>query len=179
MYYTNSRVLIKSTRVFFGVSHMKSRLLIFTIIIAVIISILILPAAADNHVIDISRPEGNEVVTKEIFSIFGTCVYDETTISFEYYDEEIGDYKPLKATDGKSTFKVGNGKMFGKDIKLKMGLNDIKITAYTNTKESKDEPEEFYFTITLVEDKKNSNWFQDAINWIKDGGKDESSEKKE
>lgn len=162
---------------------MKSKLLIFTIIIAVIISILILPAAADNHVVDITRPEGNEVVTKEIFSIFGTCVYDETTISFEYFDEEAGDYKPLKTTGGNSTFKVGSGKMFGKDIKLKMGPNDIRITAYTNTKESKADPEIFDFTITLVEEKKNGNWFQDAINWIKDGGKDsvkdESSEKKD
>lgn len=159
-------------------NHMKSKLLIFTIIIAVMLSILILPAAADNHVIDISRPEGNEVVTKEIFSIFGTCVYDETTISFEYLDE-AGEYKPLKATDGNSTFKVGSGKMFGKDIKLKKGENVIKITAYTNTKESKEDPEILDFTITFVEDKKNSNWFQDAINWIKDGGKDESSEKKD
>ncbi len=162
---------------------MKSRLLIFTIIIAVALSILILPATADNHVIDISRPEGNEVVTKEIFSIFGTCVYDETTISFEYFDEEADDYKPLKATDGKSTFKVGSGKMFGKDIKLKKGENVIKITAYTNTKESKEDPQILDFTITFVEDKKNSNWLQDAINWIQDGGKDdrkdESSEKKD
>ncbi len=161
---------------------MKSKLLIFTIIIAVILSVLILPAAADDHVIDISRPEGNEVVTKEIFSIFGTCVYDETTISFEYLeksDDGSEVYKPLKATDGNSTFKVGSGKMFGKDIKLKKGENVIKITAYTNTKESKENPQILDFTITFVEDKKNSNWFQDAINWIKDGGKDESSEKKD
>lgn len=163
-------------------NHMKSKLLIFTIIIAVILSVLILPAAADDHVIDISRPEGNEVVTKEIFSIFGTCVYDETTISFEYLeksDDGSEVYKPLKATDGNSTFKVGSGKMFGKDIKLKKGENVIKITAYTNTKESKENPQILDFTITFVEDKKNSNWFQDAINWIKDGGKDESSEKKD
>ncbi|MDF2881138.1 MAG: hypothetical protein K0R54_1695 [Clostridiaceae bacterium] len=157
---------------------MKSKLLIFTIIIAVMISICALPAFAAVDVVEITRPEGNEVVTKDLFSIFGTCIYDETTISFEYFDQDAGDYKPLKATDGSSTFKVGSGKMFGKDIKLKYkGDNDIKITAYTNTKESKDDPQILTYTITLGEDNKNnSNWFEKALDWIT-GSKD--SNKKE
>ncbi|WP_027631106.1 hypothetical protein [Ruminiclostridium cellobioparum] len=149
---------------------MKSKLLTFTIIVCAMLSIFFIPvfAADDNHVVDISRPEGDEVVTKQVFSIFGTCIYDETTISFEYYDNEAGDYKPLKTTDGVSTFKVGNGKMFGKDIRLKKGPNDIKITAYT--KETKNSPEEFYYTITFGEAKKSGDWFEKAIDWITNPG---------
>lgn len=130
------------------------------------LSVFILPVSAEVvHVVDITRPDGNEIVDKEIFSIFGTCVYDETTISLEYLDDETGEYKPLKATDGKSTFNVGNGKMFGKDIKLKKGPNEIRIIAHTNTKESKAEPETFEFTITYSEEKKNSA--NDVFDWMK------------
>lgn len=155
---------------------MKAKLLIFTIITTVLISIFALPAFATIDVVDITRPEGDEVVTKEIFSIFGTCIYDETTISFEYYDTDAGDYKPLKTTDGYSTFKVGSGKMFGKDIKLKYkGDNEIKITAYTNTKDSKEDPQIMTYIITRGEEKKDSNWFEKALDWIT-GGKDSKNE---
>ena len=103
-----------------------------------------------------------------MFSIFGTCIYDETTIKFEYLDADTGDYKPLKTVDGVSTFNVGSGKMFGKDIKLKKGPNDIKITAYT--KQTKDEPEEFYYTITFGDGNKSGDWFDKAIDWITNPG---------
>lgn len=160
-------------------NQMKSKMLTFIIIIAVMLAIFIIPAFAEVQVVDITRPEGDEVVTKETFSIFGTCIYDETTIKFEYRDTD-GDYKPLRTTDGTSTFKVGSGKMFGKDIRLKeKGENYIRITAYTNTKESKDDPQILEYTITLGDDKNNGDWFEDAINWIKNGTNDESSEKKD
>jgi hypothetical protein len=145
---------------------MKSKLITFSIIIFVVLSIFVIPAFAEIHVVDITRPEGDEVVTKDTFSIFGTCVYDETTIKLEYLDTDTGDYKPLRTTDGVSTFKVGSGKMFGKDIKLKKGPNDIRIIAYTNTKESKDEPETFYYTITFGEEKNSGDWFNEAMDWI-------------
>lgn len=151
---------------------MRSKLLTFTIIVCVMLSTFLLSAFAadDNHVVDISRPEGDEeVVTKMVFSIFGTCIYDETTITFEYYDTDAGDYKPLRTTDGVSTFKVGSGKMFGKDVRLKYrGPNDIKITAYT--KETKSDPETFYYTITFSEEKKSGDWFNKAIEWITNPG---------
>ncbi len=148
---------------------MRSKILTFTIIVSVMLSVFLLPAFAAEHVVDISRPEGDEVVTKQVFSIFGTCIYDETTIAFEYFDTDAKEYKPLKTTDGVSTFKVGSGKMFGKDVNLKYkGPNDIKITAYT--KETKDDPEEFYYTITWGEAKKSGDWFDKAIEWITNPG---------
>lgn len=148
---------------------MKAKLLTFTIIVGVMLSVFLIPAFAAEHVVDISRPEGEaEVVTKQIFSIFGTCIYDETTISFEYLDTDTGDYKPLKTVDGVSTFKVGSGKMFGKDIRLKRGPNDIKIIAYT--KQTKDDPEEFFYTITFGDGNKSGDWFDKAIDWITNPG---------
>ncbi len=154
---------------------MKTRLFLFTIIIAIMMSLLTSPVMAAK-VVDISRPDGNEVVTKDIFTIFGTCVYDETIISLEYKDKDSGEFKPLETTDGYSTFKVGSGKMFGKDIKLKYkGPNEIKIIAYTkdtiNDKWSKT------YTITLGEEQKKSNWFDKAIEWITRGSTDSDSNK--
>lgn len=144
---------------------MKSKLLIFTIIIAVMISLLAIPAMAAT-VVDISRPEGNsEVVTKEIFSIFGTCLYDETTISFEYKDKDTNEFKPLETTDGYSTFKVGSGKMFGKDVKLKYkGDNIIRVIAYT--KATQDDKQVENYTITVSDEKKKSNWLEKLTDWI-------------
>lgn len=123
-----------------------------------------LPSAAAPKIVEITRPEGNEVVNKEIFSIFGTCLYDETTISFEYLDKETDTYLPLETTEGQTTFKVGNGKMFGKDIKLEKGKNEIRIVA--SAKEIKDEKQYLPFTITFVEEKKKSNWFDKLTDWM-------------
>jgi len=145
---------------------MKSKLLIFYIIIAVTLSLFILPASAEVvHVIDITRPVADtEIAENEIFLLYGECIYDVTTISLEYFDDEAGEYKPLKATDGRSTFNVGKGKIFAKDIKLKKGENYIKITAHTNTKESKENPEIFEFTITYSGEKKSS--LKDVFDWM-------------
>lgn len=145
---------------------MKSKLLILIIIVAVMISVFV-PAVAASPVVDITRPEGNEIVTKDIFSICGVCVYDETTIAFEYKDKETGEYKSLLTTDGETSFKVGNNKIFGKDIQLKYKeKNEIRVIAYTKATQSK--PQVNDYTITLVDEKKKTNWIKDAINWLLD-----------
>ncbi len=144
---------------------MRSKLLIFTIIAAVVLSFLALPALASSKVVDITRPEGKEVVTKDVFSICGVCLYDETTISFEYKDKDTGKFKPLETTEGYSTFKVGSGKIFGKDVKLKYkGDNEIRIISYT--KDTKDDPQIDPFTITLGEEKKKGNWLDALSDWL-------------
>ena len=144
---------------------MKSKLLIFIILIATLFSVMVIPAMAAPKIVEITRPEGNEeVVTKEIFSIFGTCVYDETTISLEYYDKSAGEYLPLETTEGQTTFKVGSGKMFGKDIKLNKGKNEIRVIA--SAKELKDEKQYLTFTITYAEEKKKSNLFDKITDWL-------------
>lgn len=154
---------------------MKSKLLIFTIIAAVMLILLALPTVASTKVVDITRPEGNEVVTKDVFSICGVCLYDETTISFEYKDKETGKYKPLETTDGYSTFKVGSGKIFGKDVKLKYkGDNDIKIIAYT--KDTKDDPQIKDYIITLGEEKKKGSWIDALTDWLGIKDKDKGKE---
>jgi len=152
---------------------MRSKLLIFTIIIAVMLPLFAVPAlAAGAKVVDITRPEGNEIVTKEIFSIGGACIYDDTTIEFFYKEKETGDYRSLATTEGDSSFKVGNSKLFGKEVELKYkGDNEIRVIAYT--KLTKDNPQREDYTITVTEEKKKSNWFDAAINWFK--GKDESN----
>ncbi len=137
--------------------------------------------AAPGKFVEISRPEGNaEVVTKDVFSIFGTCVYDETIVTFEYKVRDSEEFKPLETTEGYSTFKVGSGKMFGKDIKLKYkGENIIRIIAYTkDIKDDKDKQVQTY-TITQGEEKKKSNWFEKAIEWITSPGKDSDKDKKD
>jgi opacity protein-like surface antigen len=145
---------------------MKSKLLIFIIIVAVMISVFV-PAVASS-VVDITRPEGNEIVTKDIFSICGVCVSDETTIAFQYKNRETGDYEPLLTTDDESSFKVGNNKIFGKDIRLKYkGENQIRVIAYTKATQSK--PQVSDYTITLVDEnneKKKTNWIDAAIKWL-------------
>lgn len=143
---------------------MKSKLLILIIIVAVMLSVFV-PVVAASPVVDITRPEGNEIVTKDIFSICGVCIYDETTIAFEYKDKETGEYKPLLTTDGETSFKVGNNKIFGKDIQLKKGENEIRVIASTK---AVSKPEIKPYTITLVDKKEKSNWIKDAINWLLD-----------
>jgi hypothetical protein len=139
---------------------MKSKLLIFVIIITVMLPLFVIPAFASD-VVEISRPEGNEVVTKEIFSICGSSVSEEATIELSYKDKD-GDYKPLFTTEGESTFTVG--KIFGKDIVLKKGDNEIKIVAYT--KSTKNDPQVKNYTITYTEEKKSDNWLDKALNWF-------------
>lgn len=146
---------------------MKSKLLLFTVIITVMLFLVALPAMASEY-IEITRPEGDqEVVTKEIFSIWGKCIYDETTITFEYLDQETGSYEPLLTTGGVSTFKVGKSKTFGKDIKLKYkGPNEIRITAFAKGYE--DDPETLNYTITRGEKKTGTleaivEWFNNKL----------------
>ena len=148
---------------------MKLKLLTFIIIFAVMMPLITIPAMAASKVVDITRPEGNEIVTKDVFSICGVCLYDETTIEFSYKDKETGKYKPLETVEGYSDFKVGNNKLFGKEIVLKYkGENEIKVTAYT--KSTKEDPQENYYKITLTEEKKKDNWFTDIgktiQNWL-------------
>lgn len=127
------------------------------------ISLFVVPAlATTTKVVDITRPEGNEIVTKDIFSICGVCIYNDTTIEFEYKDKETGKYRPLINTEGDSVFKVGSNKMFAKDIQLKYeGENEIKVTSYT--KATQENPQENYYTITLTYEKKKNNWLTDSI----------------
>lgn len=127
---------------------------------------MIVPAAAASpKVVDITRPEGNEVVTKDVFTICGVCVYDDTTIELAYKDRDTGTFKPLYTTDKESIFKVGSNKLFAKDIVLKYkGENIIKITAYT--KATENDPWSKDYTITLAQEKKKSNWFDDALKWL-------------
>lgn len=140
---------------------MKSKLLTFIIIIAVMLPLFSIPALASTKVVDITRPEGNEVVYKELFSICGVCIYDDTTIEFFYKDKETGEYKPLLTTEDQASFKVGSNKIFGKDIKLKYkGENKIRVIAYTDA--TKSDPQKSNYTITFSEEKK-SNWLIDSV----------------
>lgn len=142
---------------------MKLKLLAFIIIISCVFSVFVIPSfAAEIPVVDISRPEGSEIVSKDIFSICGTSIYGEATIELYYKDKETNQYKPLENTDGESVFKVG--KIFGKDIKLKKGENEIKIKAYT--KSTKNDPQIKNYTITYTEAKEQESLWEKALNWF-------------
>ncbi len=127
------------------------------------------PALAASKVVKITRPEGNEIVTQDIFSICGTSIGDEATIELFYYDKETKKYEPLSTTEGESTFTVG--KVFSKDIQLNKGENKIRILAYTDPEKQQKET----FTITLAEEKKEDNWLEKALDWFTDS---DSTEKK-
>lgn len=141
---------------------MKSKILIFIIIVSVLTAIFATPAMAAN-IVKITRPDGNEVVEKPIFSICGVCTYDETFIEFEYWDKSSEKYKPLETTDGELTFKVGSSKLFGKNVELKYkGENRIRVIAYT--KNIKDDPKEY--TIIYAAEKKSL--LDNIRNWLLD-----------
>jgi len=145
---------------------LKSKLLLFITIVAVMLSMFSLSALASSRFVNITRPEGNEVVYKEIYSIGCIGTYDDTTIEFSYKDRVTGKYKPLLSTEGESSFRVDKGNFFGKDVELKYkGENEIRVTSYT--KSTKNDPQESDYTITLAEETKKSNWFDDALKWFK------------
>jgi hypothetical protein len=142
---------------------MKSKILIFIIIITVMIPLFAIPALAAPKVVDISRPEGNEIVTKEIFSICGSSIKDEATLELFYYDTDTRKFEPLLTPEGESSFTVG--KLFGMDIELKYkGVNKIKIKAYTDA--TIEKPQIETYTITLVEEKEDDNWLKNALDWF-------------
>ncbi len=142
---------------------MKSKLLIFIIIFTVLLSLFGTPALASTKVVDISRPEGNEIVTKDVFSLCGSSINDEATIELFYKDRETGKYTTLLTTEGEASFTVG--KLFGKDFVLKYkGENQIKLKAYTSATKSDPQIEEY--TITLAEEKKDDNWLGKVWNWF-------------
>jgi hypothetical protein len=148
---------------------MKSKLLIFIIIISSLLLMFSLPAMASSDIVKITRPDGNEIVEKSTFSICGVCTYDETFIEFQYLDKDTEKYKTLYTSDGDSSFKVGSSKLFGKNVELKYkGVNHIRVIAYT--KATKDDPEIKNFTITFTEEKKNNliESIGNAINWLTD-----------
>lgn len=125
--------------------------------------LFVVPALASSQVVDISRPDGNEIVTKDVFSICGVALEDNVYIEIFYKDRESDQYKLLPTTDGDYCSKVG--KIFSKDIELKyMGKNEIKVKAYTS--ESKNDPQINKYTITRVEEKKKENWLEKALNWF-------------
>lgn len=144
---------------------MKSRLLIFIIIVSAILALFAIPAMAADNIVKITRPDGNEIVEKPVFSICGVCTYDETFIEFQYWDRVDEKYLPLETTDGDSSFKVGSSKLFGKNIELKYkGENQIKIIAYTK---DRDDPQTKTYTITYAPEKKNS-LLDNIRNWLSD-----------
>ena len=138
---------------------MKRKSILFTIIFAIMLSVFTVPAFAAQNLMEIFRPDGNEIVTKEVFSISGSCTYEDTTIIFQYSDDEGKTYKPLLTTEGYSSFKVGSNKLFAKEVKLKKGENIIKITAKTKNESQPSKP----FTITYNEESKKGNWLTDSI----------------
>jgi hypothetical protein len=142
---------------------MKLKILAFIVIISCVLSVFSISAfAAGTPVVDISRPEGNEIVSKDIFSICGTSIYGEATIELYYKDKDSDQYKPLENTDGESVFNVG--KIFGKDIKLNKGENYIKILAYT--KSTKSNPQNKEYIITYTEAKEQGSFWEKALNWF-------------
>lgn len=125
--------------------------------------LFVVPALASSQVVDISRPDGNEIVTKDIFSICGVALEDNVYIEIFYKDRESDLYKPLQIRGGDYCTKVG--KLFSCDIDLKYkGENEIKVKAYTT--KTKNDPQTKGYTITVVEENKKENWLEKALNWF-------------
>lgn len=142
---------------------MKSKLLAIIIFVAIMLPLFVVPVMASSQVVDISRPVGNEIVTKSEFSICGVAIEDEVYIELFYKDKGTGQYKALETTEGDHCFKVG--KIFSKDFELKyMGKNDIMVKAYTAA--TKNDPQINKYTITRVEEKKKANWLEKALSWF-------------
>jgi len=101
-------------------------------------------------VINITRPEGDEVTYNQTYMICGNTDKQNVTVEVKVYDYSAGGYMPLYTTDGEYGWKIGSSGMFMKEIKLPYyDANMIQVVSYSSEVE---EQQVNRFTITLLRD---------------------------
>lgn len=99
-------------------------------------------------VINITRPEGDEVTYNPIYMICGNTDKQDVTVQVKVYDYAQGGYIVLPTTDDEYSWTVGSSGMFMKEIRLPYyDANMIQVEA-----SSSDDQQVNRFTITLLKD---------------------------
>jgi hypothetical protein len=96
-------------------------------------------AAVDNDylIMNITNPQKDkESTVYKSYVLSGNSKYDDVIISIAKFNEDTGEYEPMKNTDGEYSWEIGEYRLFSKEIILTEGSNKIKMMAYrTSQKE--------------------------------------------
>jgi hypothetical protein len=85
----------------------------------------------DYFVMKITSPDKDKDITyKKSYIISGNSKYDDVVISIAKFNEDKGEYEPMKNTDGETSWAIGEYRAFSKEIILTEGTNKIKIITY-------------------------------------------------
>ena len=100
-------------------------------------------------VINITRPEGDEVTYNPTYMICGNTDKSGVTVEVKVYDPNLDSYVALPTIDGDSSWSIGESGMFMKEVKLPYyDANKIKIVSYS----AADDQQVDKFTITVLKD---------------------------
>lgn len=135
---------------------MMKKLFTALICIAFIAAMGVTSFAAGPHLINITRPEGDEESTfKKSYVICGNTANEGITVELSVYDNDLGYYVPYANTEGETSWGIGSSGMFMKEVNLKYtGANKIQVVAYKNSDTENRQVEKFTI-ILLKEDLKN------------------------
>jgi hypothetical protein len=111
---------------------------------------------SDYFVMTITNPQKDkESTVYKSYILSGNSKYDDVIISIAKYNDDTGEYEPMKNTDGEYYWNIGEYRLFSKEILLSEGPNKIKMIAYrTSQKEEalKENIQVDCFTISLLKE---------------------------
>lgn len=102
-------------------------------------------------VINITRPEGDEVTYNQTYMICGNTDKSDVTVEVTVYDPSTDSYKPLYTSDNEYAWSIGESGMFMKEVTLPYyDANRMKIVSYSRS--AADTQQVDKFTITVLRD---------------------------
>lgn len=82
----------------------------------------------------VKEPEKDKIATySNSIILTGNSEYTDVVVAIARYNEGTEQYEWIENTDGESTWELGSFRMFSKTMKLKKGINNIKIISYRTT----------------------------------------------
>lgn len=116
-------------------------------IVAVVITCYSTMAFAGT-VINITRPEGDEVTYNQTYMICGNTDKSDVTVEVTVYDSNSDSYVPLYTTDGEYGWSIGDSGMFMKEVTLPyFDANKMKIVSYSRSASDKQQVDKFTITV--------------------------------
>lgn len=113
-------------------------------------------AAKDNpeFILNITSPDKDKDSTYvKSYVVSGNSKYSDVIITIAKYNDEKKTYELMCNTDGESSWKIGEFRLFSKEIPLTEGTNKIKILAYRTSEMDEAKIENIQvncFTIKLL-----------------------------
>ncbi len=105
----------------------------------------------------VTRPEDNETTDNRLFVVCGVTKYEGIRVELKEFSFQDNKYESI-TVEGESSWLIGDGGFFAKEIELDEGVNKIKFIAYRDA-----EPEVKQVSVFKVMVKK------DIKKQIKDG----------